>query len=45
MLGVSDALADGVQLGAITSPGYVRWAREQVAAGAGQPDGTRPPST
>jgi 5,10-methylenetetrahydromethanopterin reductase len=34
MLGVSGALADGVQLGAITSPGYVRWAREQVAAGA-----------
>jgi len=34
MLATSGALADGVQLGAITSPGYVRWAREQVAAGA-----------
>jgi 5,10-methylenetetrahydromethanopterin reductase len=34
MLDVSGALADGVQLGAITSPGYTRWAAERVAAGA-----------
>jgi 5,10-methylenetetrahydromethanopterin reductase len=34
MLEVSGALADGVQLGAITSPGYVRWARERIAGGA-----------
>jgi 5,10-methylenetetrahydromethanopterin reductase len=34
MLEVSGELADGVELGAITSPGYVRWARERVAAGA-----------
>jgi 5,10-methylenetetrahydromethanopterin reductase len=34
MLEASGALADGVQLGAITSPGYVRWARERVADGA-----------
>jgi 5,10-methylenetetrahydromethanopterin reductase len=34
MLEVSGALADGVQLGAITSPGYVRWAWDRVAAGA-----------
>jgi 5,10-methylenetetrahydromethanopterin reductase len=27
-------LADGVQLGAIVSPGYVRWAVEQLATGA-----------
>jgi 5,10-methylenetetrahydromethanopterin reductase len=34
MLGISGALADGVELGAITSPGYVRWAWEHVAEGA-----------
>jgi 5,10-methylenetetrahydromethanopterin reductase len=34
MLEISGALADGVELGAITSPGYVRWAWERVAAGA-----------
>lgn len=34
MLEASGALADGVQLGAITSPGYVRWARDRVTAGA-----------
>ncbi|MGH3248426.1 MAG: LLM class flavin-dependent oxidoreductase [Trebonia sp.] len=34
MLEASGALADGVQLGAITSPGYVRWAKEQIAVGA-----------
>jgi 5,10-methylenetetrahydromethanopterin reductase len=34
MLEVSGALADGVQLGAITSPSYVRWARERIADGA-----------
>ena len=27
-------LADGVQLGALISPGYVRWARERLAVGA-----------
>jgi 5,10-methylenetetrahydromethanopterin reductase len=34
MLGVSGELADGVQLGAITSPGYVRWAKERITDGA-----------
>jgi 5,10-methylenetetrahydromethanopterin reductase len=34
MLEASGALADGVQPGAITSPGYVRWARDRVTAGA-----------
>ncbi len=34
MLRAAGALADGVQLGAITSPGYARWASEQIAAGA-----------
>jgi 5,10-methylenetetrahydromethanopterin reductase len=34
MLEASGALADGVQLGAITSPGYVRWAKDRVTAGA-----------
>jgi 5,10-methylenetetrahydromethanopterin reductase len=34
MLEASGTLADGVELGAITSPGYVRWARGRVAAGA-----------
>lgn len=34
MLRLSGALADGVELGAITSPGYARWAWGQVAAGA-----------
>jgi 5,10-methylenetetrahydromethanopterin reductase len=36
MLEASGALADGVQLGAITSPGYVRWARERISVGARQ---------
>jgi 5,10-methylenetetrahydromethanopterin reductase len=30
----SGELADGVQLGALVSPGYVSWARERLAAGA-----------
>lgn len=34
MIRTSAALADGVYLGAITSPGYTRWAVEQVADGA-----------
>lgn len=34
MLQLSGRLADGVELGAITSPGYARWAWGQVAAGA-----------
>jgi 5,10-methylenetetrahydromethanopterin reductase len=34
MLEAAGALADGVQLGAITSPGYARWAWEQIEAGA-----------
>jgi 5,10-methylenetetrahydromethanopterin reductase len=34
MLQLSGALADGVELGAITSPGYARWAWAQVAEGA-----------
>lgn len=34
MLRASGAVADGVYLGAITSPGYTRWARGLVDAGA-----------
>jgi 5,10-methylenetetrahydromethanopterin reductase len=34
MLQAAGAWADGVELGAIVSPGYARWAWEQVAAGA-----------
>ena len=34
MMEVSGQYADGVQLGAITSVGYTRWARERLAAGA-----------
>jgi len=34
MLQAAGALADGAYLGAITSPGYTRWAAEQVAWGA-----------
>jgi 5,10-methylenetetrahydromethanopterin reductase len=34
MLRTAGALADGVQLGAITSPGYARWAWERIAEGA-----------
>lgn len=34
MLRASGAWADGVQLGAIVSPGYVRWAWAQIASGA-----------
>lgn len=34
MLRAAGALADGVQLGAIVSPGYVRWCRQQIAEGA-----------
>ena len=34
MMEVSGEHADGVQLGAITSVGYTRWARERLAAGA-----------
>lgn len=34
MLEASGALADGVYLGAITSPGYIAWAGQQVKAGA-----------
>jgi 5,10-methylenetetrahydromethanopterin reductase len=34
MLRAAGAWADGVELGAIVSPGYARWAWEQVAAGA-----------
>lgn len=34
MLEAAGELADGVQLGAITSPGYTRWAVERLAAGA-----------
>lgn len=36
MLVAAGAHADGVQLGAITSPGYARWAGEQIARGAAQ---------
>jgi 5,10-methylenetetrahydromethanopterin reductase len=34
MLRASGAWADGVQLGAIVSPGYVRWSWAQIARGA-----------
>lgn len=34
MMEVSGEFADGVQLGAITSVGYTRWARERLAEGA-----------
>jgi 5,10-methylenetetrahydromethanopterin reductase len=34
MLRASGAFADGVQLGAIVSPGYVRWAWQQIERGA-----------
>lgn len=34
MLRTAGELADGVQLGALTSAGYAAWAREQVDAGA-----------
>ena len=34
MMEASGEHADGVQLGAITSVGYTRWARERLAAGA-----------
>jgi 5,10-methylenetetrahydromethanopterin reductase len=34
MLQAAGAWADGVQLGAIVSPGYARWAWQQIAAGA-----------
>jgi 5,10-methylenetetrahydromethanopterin reductase len=34
MLGAAGAWADGVQLGAIVSPGYARWAWQQIVRGA-----------
>jgi 5,10-methylenetetrahydromethanopterin reductase len=34
MVEAAGAWADGVYLGAITSPGYVRWAQERMAEGA-----------
>jgi 5,10-methylenetetrahydromethanopterin reductase len=34
MLRAAGALADGVQLGAIVSPGYARWAWRQISRGA-----------
>ena len=34
MLRAAGAVADGVQLGAIVSPGYVRWAWQQIQLGA-----------
>jgi 5,10-methylenetetrahydromethanopterin reductase len=34
MLRAAGALADGVQLGAIASPGYVRWSWAEIARGA-----------
>lgn len=34
MMEAAGAWADGVYLGAITSPGYVRWARQRMAEGA-----------
>lgn len=34
MMEAAGELADGVQLGALTSPGYVAWARDRLAVGA-----------
>ncbi len=34
MMEAAGELADGVQLGALTSPGYVEWARQKIATGA-----------
>jgi 5,10-methylenetetrahydromethanopterin reductase len=34
MIEAAGELADGVQLGALVSPGYARWARERLTAGA-----------
>jgi alkanesulfonate monooxygenase SsuD/methylene tetrahydromethanopterin reductase-like flavin-dependent oxidoreductase (luciferase family) len=34
MMEAAGELADGVQLGALVSPGYTRWARERLAVGA-----------
>lgn len=34
MMEAAGELADGVQLGALTSPGYVAWARQRIATGA-----------
>jgi alkanesulfonate monooxygenase SsuD/methylene tetrahydromethanopterin reductase-like flavin-dependent oxidoreductase (luciferase family) len=34
MMEAAGELADGVQLGALVSPGYVRWARQRLAVGA-----------
>ena len=34
MMEAAGELADGVQLGALVSPGYARWARDHLAAGA-----------
>jgi 5,10-methylenetetrahydromethanopterin reductase len=42
MLEASGAYADGVQLGAMVSPGYVRWAWAQIARGAS--DANRSPA-
>jgi 5,10-methylenetetrahydromethanopterin reductase len=36
MLSAAGAWADGVQLGAIVSPGYTRWSWQQIARGAAQ---------
>lgn len=34
MMEAAGELADGVQLGALTSPGYVAWAKQRIATGA-----------
>ena len=38
MLEATGEIADGVQLGGMISPGYVRWARERVNAGLARAD-------
>jgi 5,10-methylenetetrahydromethanopterin reductase len=38
MLRAAGALADGVQLGAIVSPGYLRWSWQQIVDGAAEAD-------
>ena len=38
MMEAAGELADGVQLGALVSPGYVRWSRDRLAVGAARAD-------
>ncbi|HMK11167.1 MAG TPA: LLM class flavin-dependent oxidoreductase [Acidimicrobiales bacterium] len=38
MMEAAGEIADGVQLGALVSPGYVRWSRDRLATGAARAD-------